>query len=83
MNITYTQNIEECTFNEIEHGECFEWNNDIFLKVPCFVDNSQNVNAIRLGCGSRTGMYHFINLNENVIPVSTELKVTYKCEEVK
>ena len=80
MNIIYTQNIEECTFQEIE---CFEWKGDIFLKVPSFVDNFQNVNAIRLGSGSRTGMYHNINLNENVIPVSTELKVTYKCEEVK
>lgn len=83
MNITYTQNIKECTYNEIGHGECFEWNNDIFLKVPCFVDNSQNVNAIRLGYCSRTGMYYNIDLRENVIPVSTELKVTYKCEEVK
>ena len=81
MHITYTQNIVECTFNEIQCGECFEWNKDIFLKVPNFTDNFQNANAIRLGCSSRTGMYHNISLNEKVFPLSTELKVTYRCEE--
>lgn len=83
MNITYTQNIEECTFSEIEHGECFEWNGDIFLKIPGFIDNSRVVNAIRLGYGSRIEMYYNIDISTKVIPVSTELKVTYKCEEVK
>jgi len=81
MKIKYTQNIIECEFQEIEFGECFEWNKDVFLKVPSFIDNLQNINAIRLGYCSRTGMYYNINLNEKVIPVSTELKVTYKCEE--
>ena len=82
MNITYTQNIEECTFQNIEYGECFEWNGDIFLRVPSFVDTNK-VNAIRLGDSNGLGMFYNIDLNENVLPVSTELKVTYKCEEVK
>ena len=80
MNISYTQNIIECAFNEISHGECFEYNKDIFLKVPSFVDNSNVVNAIRLGYNSRECMYYYFDLSTKVIPVSTELKVTYKCE---
>lgn len=80
MNITYTQNIVECTYQEIGYGECFQWNKDVFLKVPSFVDNSNVVTAIRLGYITRDSMYYYFDLNEKVIPVSTELKVTYKCE---
>lgn len=80
MNITYTQNIVECTYQKIGYGECFEWNKDIFLKVPSFVDNSNVVTAIRLGYNSRECMYYYFDLSTKVIPVSTELKVTYKCE---
>lgn len=43
MNITYTQNIEECTFQEIEYGECFEVEGLIHLKInnkeKIFVDH--------------------------------------------
>lgn len=83
MNITYTQNIEECTFYDIGCGECFEWEGNIFLRVPSFIDRNKAVTAIRLDCSTRESMYYYFDVDTKVIPVSTELKVTYKCEEVK
>lgn len=80
MNITYTQNIKECTFQDIGCGECFEWKGNIFLRVPSFTDLYKTVTAIRLDCYTRESMYYYFELYTKVIPVSTELKVTYKCE---
>lgn len=85
MNITYTQNIKECTFEEIKVGECCEYEGKIFFRIPRFSGNFVTINAVNLGNSSSDILegVTFISDQTKVYPVSTELKVTYKCEEVK
>lgn len=85
MNITYTQNIKECTFEEIKVGECCEYEGKVYLRIPRFSGNFVTINAVSLSNSNWDVLdcLTFISEQTKVYPVFTELKVTYKCEEVK
>lgn len=85
MKIRYTQNIKECTFEEIKIGECCEYEGEIVFRIPFVIKNSLEINAVNLGklTSDASNCLLCIPSNTKVYPVQTELMVTYKCEEIK
>ena len=83
MNITYTQNLIECTFEKIKIGECCEYHGKVFFRIPEISGNFVKINAVNLGNSNSDIMegVTFISEQAKVYPVYTELKVTYKCVE--
>lgn len=78
MKISYTQDVKNCKFSDIKIGDCFEANGDVYVKIPYVSHNSLTVNAFNL---QTCNLLKYFNEKDDVYPLTTELKVTYVCED--
>lgn len=78
MKISYTQDVKSCNFSDIKIGDCFEANGDVYVKIPYVTYRSLTVNAFNL---HTCNLLKYFNEKDDVYPLTTELKVTYVCED--
>ena len=73
MKITKIKTTKECFFAKLKIGDAFILGNDYYLKIPIAVmSDSDSFNAIDLSSWD----YAWIEQNEEVIPVASELIIT-------